>query len=54
MSCVTCGKSHVLDTCEHFMKKTLKERTKLLVKSAVIPATSQCIRTAMPEIVHSD
>ena len=32
MSCIAYGKSHILDTCEHFMKKTLKEKTKLLAK----------------------
>ena len=32
MSGIACGKSQILDTCEHFMKKTLKEKTKLLAK----------------------
>ena len=32
MSCIACGKSHLLDTCEHFMKKTLKEKMKFLAK----------------------
>ena len=32
MSFNACGKSHILDTCEHFMKNTLKVKTKLLVK----------------------
>ena len=32
MSGIACGKSHILDTCEHFTKKTFKEKTKLLTK----------------------
>ena len=45
MSCIACGKSHILDTCEHFMKKTSKEKTKLLAKKKVLlcllPANEQ-------------
>ena len=32
VSCIACGKSHVLGTCEHFMKNKVKEKTKLLKK----------------------
>ena len=30
--CLACGKGHVLDTCERFMEKSLKQRTKHLPK----------------------
>ena len=30
MSYIACGKSPILDTCEHFIKKTMMEKTKLL------------------------
>ena len=32
ISCIACGKNHNLDTCEHFMKKNLKKKTKLLAR----------------------
>ena len=30
MSYIACGKSPILDTCKHFIKKTMMEKTKLL------------------------
>ena len=41
MSCIACGKSHTLDTCEHFMKKTLREKAKLLAKEKCCYASYQ-------------
>ena len=32
MSCIACGKSHILYTCQHLMKNRLKEKTKFLPK----------------------
>ena len=36
MLCIACGKSYILDTCEHLMKKTLKEKMKLLAKEGLL------------------